>query len=75
MYVSTSELKANISHYLTLVSDEDIIVTKNGKKVARIVREEDDLVSMAKSLFGILPSDISVDEIKSERMKRYENVG
>ena len=74
MYVSASELKANISYYLNLANDEDIIITKNGKKVARIIREEDDLVSMAKSLFGILPSDISVDEIKSERIKRYESV-
>ena len=74
MYVSTSELKTNISHYLALVNDEDIIVTKNGKKIARIIREEEDLVSMAKSLFGILPSDINADEIKSERMKRYESV-
>ena len=74
MYVSASELKANISHYLTLVNNEDIIVTKNGKKIARIIREDDDLVVMAKSLFGILPPDISVDEIKGERMKRYESV-
>ena len=74
MHVSTSDLKANISHYLNLVKDEDIIVTRNGKKIARIVREDDDLVGVAKSLFGILPSDISIDEIKGERMKRYEGI-
>lgn len=74
MLVSTSDLKANISHYLELVRNEDVIVTKNGRKIARIIREEDDLVEVAKSLFGILPPDISLDEIKSERMKRSESV-
>ena len=74
MLVTTTDLKANISHYLDLAKKEDIIVTKNGKKIARITHEEDNLVEIAKSLFGILPPDISLEEIKSERMKRYESV-
>ena len=73
--VTTSDLKANISRYLTLVKDEDIIITKNGKKIARIIREEDDLVGIAKSLFGILPPDISTDEIKREKIKLADNRG
>jgi hypothetical protein len=31
------------------------------------------LIAYAKSLFGILPSSASLEEIKTERRKRYEN--
>ena len=72
MHVTTGDFKANIDYYLSIIKNEDIIVTKNGKRIARIIPEEDDPVENAKSLFGILPSNISIDEIKTERMNRYE---
>ncbi|GHV90106.1 prevent-host-death protein [Spirochaetia bacterium] len=73
MTITASELKLNISRYLKSAEKEDIVVTKNGKKVARIIHEEDDRVAVAKSLFGILPPEASLDDIKPERMKRYES--
>ena len=72
MEVSITELKANLSHYLSMILENDLIITKNGKKIARITREEDNQVSSIRSLFGILPPDSSLEEIKAERMKRYE---
>lgn len=73
MQITATELKANISYYLSLVDKEDVIITRNGKKIARIIHEEEDLIEIAKSLFGILPSDSSIDELKNERMRRYED--
>jgi prevent-host-death family protein len=73
MTITATELKTNIGRYLETVKREDIVITKNGKKIARIVREEDDRITTAKSLFGILPSSASLEEIKSERRKRYES--
>ena len=73
MYVTTSDFKTKISYYLSIVKNEDIIVTKNGNKIARIITEEDDPVESAKTLFGILPSTINKDEIIAERIKQYDS--
>jgi hypothetical protein len=36
--VSPTELKANLGKNLDLVSGEDIIITRNGRKVAKLVK-------------------------------------
>ena len=82
MRVSSTELKTNLGKYLGLLATEDIIVTRNGRKVAKLIQEEDDTLSEVRSLYGILAdtefSCMSDDEIKSvihvERSKRYDGV-
>jgi hypothetical protein len=34
---------------------------------------KDERIAIAKSLFGILPSSVSDDEIRAERLRRYES--
>jgi len=58
MFITATELKTNIGKYLSLASKEDIIITKNGKSIAKLTNTNEDKVAMAKSLFGILPSDV-----------------
>jgi len=70
--ITASEFKTKIGYYLSLVSKEDIIITRNGKRIARLTGANEDLVSTAKSLFGILPSDATVEEAREEKMQRYE---
>lgn len=70
--ITASEFKAKIGRYLSLASKEDIIITRNGKRIARLTGENEDLVSTAKSLFGILPGDATVEEAREEKMQRYE---
>jgi len=80
MHVSSTELKTNLSKYLDLLSKEDIIITRNGRKIAKLVKEEDDTLSEVRSLFGILSgtelSHMTDKEIKDviheERSKRYD---
>ncbi|MBF7083803.1 type II toxin-antitoxin system Phd/YefM family antitoxin [Desulfallas sp. Bu1-1] len=74
MIVSSSEFKTNIGRYLSLVSKEDIIITRNGKRIARLIAEEEDKVAIAKSLIGILPSTVTKEDAKEEKVKRYENL-
>ena len=73
MIVTSTDFKMNLGRYLELAAKEDIVITKNGKRIAKLVADEEDLVSIAKSLFGIaLDSQITDDQIKTERMKeRY----
>jgi len=73
MQVTATELKSNIGKYLALVADQDIIITKNGKSVARLTSTKQDRVAIVKSLFGIIPDDgATLEQIREERFARYE---
>ena len=70
MSITATELKMNLAKYLLLASTQDIYVTKNGKVVAKITSPYQDKVEIAKSLIGIIPSDISLEETHEERVSK-----
>lgn len=70
MSITATELKLNLSKYLLLAETEDIYITRNGKVVAKLSNPFQDRVDMAKSLFGILPSDITLEESREERLSK-----
>ena len=74
MLVTATEFKNNIGKYLSIVADEDIFITKNGKNIARLSSTTQDKVELAKSLFGIIPPDVSLEQAKEERLARYESI-
>lgn len=55
MSITATELKTNLGKYLMLAETADIYITHNGKVVA-------------KSLFGILPADVTLEEAREERL-------
>lgn len=68
MLITATELKNNLSKYLLLSATEDILITKNGKVIAKLVNPYQSRVDTAKSLFGILPKDADLDASKEERL-------
>ena len=68
MSITATELKQNLGRYLLLAATEDVYITKNGKVVAKLSNTNQDRVNMAKSLFGVLPQDITLKEAKNERI-------
>ena len=68
MSITATELKNNLGKYLLLAATEDIFITRNGKVVAKLSNPNQDRVEMAKSLFGILSYDITLEEAKRERL-------
>ena len=48
----------------------NIFITRNGKVVAKLSNPHQDRVDIAKSLFGILPADVTLEEAKEERLNR-----
>ncbi len=69
--ITTSQLKSNIARYITLAEKEDILITRNGHTVARLIGQKTDKVAMAKSLFGILKnSEIDEKALKEERREK-----
>lgn len=68
MFVTEDEFKKKLDRYLNLAETEDVFITNNGKVVAKLTNPNADRVEMAKSLFGIIPTDITVEEARDERL-------
>lgn len=70
MSITATELKLNLSKYLLLAETEDVFITKNGKIIAKLTNPNQDRVDIAKSLFGIIPDDITLEESRDERLSK-----
>ena len=68
MSITATELKQNLGKYLLLSAKEDIYITKNGKIVAKLTNPHQNRVDTAKSLFGLLPQEASLEDAKEERL-------
>lgn len=70
MSITATELKANLSKYLLMSATMDIYITRNGKIISKLTNPFGERVDIAKSLFGILPNDVSLEESREERLKK-----
>ena len=69
MIISLSDLKSNPGKYVTLAEQEDILITRHGKNVARLVSAKTDKRAAARALFGILPHDADMVVAREERLQ------
>lgn len=70
MLITATELKKHLGKYLLLSATEDILISRNGKVVSKLTSPFRERVETAKSLFGILPDDITLEETREERLNR-----
>lgn len=70
MSITATELKMNLGKYLLLAEKEDVFITRNGKVVAKLTNPYQDRVETAKSLFGVIPADITLEEAREERLNK-----
>ena len=70
MSITVTELRKNLGKYLAQSSTEDIYITRNGKVAAMLSNPFQDRVDMAKSLFGILPADMTLKKAREERLEQ-----
>ncbi len=70
MSITATELKQNLGKYLLLAEKEDVFITRNGKIIAKLTNPYQDRVDMAKSLFGIIPGDMTIEQAHDERLNR-----
>ena len=79
MLVALSDLKVNVGKYVDLADTQDVIITKYGKPAAKIIRFDKEPWYMKKvpekimsieQLFGTLPNDIDLDDIRDERLAK-----
>jgi len=79
MQIALSDLKTNVGKYVDLADTEDVIVTKYGKPAARIIRFDKEpwylkripeKITSIDSLFGTLPNDIDLDDVRMGRLTK-----
>lgn len=68
MSITATELKENLGKYLLLSATEDIYITKNGKIISKLSNPFQDRVAVAKSLFGSVPAEMTLEEAREERL-------
>jgi len=78
MIVTSTEIQNNFGKYLELLKQEDIIISKNGKKVARLIKfYENNMVQEESTIYSYEGMKVSYEEfmkIARESEKRYEYI-
>ncbi|MCR5196400.1 MAG: type II toxin-antitoxin system prevent-host-death family antitoxin [Pseudobutyrivibrio sp.] len=70
MSITITELKANLGKYLSEANEKDIFITKNGKIIAKISAPYQNKRELVDELFGAIPSTISSENLKEERLSK-----
>lgn len=70
MSITATQLKENLSYYIDLSRTEDVWVTRNGKVVTKLTNPFHNSIDTAKSLFGSIPSDVTLEESQKERLSK-----
>ena len=69
--ISVSELKTNAGKYVTMAMDQDIMITKNGKVVAKLVTAKVDKKEEFKHFLSLFPEkglDLDPEQAREERL-------
>ena len=66
---TATQMQNNFGKYLNLVIEgQEVIVTKNGKEIGRLVPKNTVVSYLTDSLTGIIKNEYSLDDIKTERL-------
>lgn len=73
---TSTEVQNNFGRYLTFViQGQEIIITKNGKRVARVIPEGRAVTYLTDSLTGILKGNYNIEDEKDKVLRaKYEAV-
>lgn len=70
---SATEVQNNFGRYLQYAMEEgEVIILRNGKRVARIVSEEATVGFLTDSLRGVLHQEYTDDDVKAARCEKYK---
>ena len=70
MSITATELKTNLGKYLLLSATEDVYITQNGKVISKLTSPFKERTEIAKSLFGILPDTMTLEDAREARLDR-----
>jgi prevent-host-death family protein len=70
MLVNSSEVQNNFGKYLDLASDQEIVITRNGLPVARLVGVENTISFLSDRLVGLVPPNVDEKPARDEKLAR-----
>lgn len=70
MLVSSTEIQNNFGKYLDLAAGQEIVITRNGVPVARLIGTKSTLSFLSDRLVGHVPPDVDEKAVRDERLKR-----
>jgi prevent-host-death family protein len=80
MLVNATEFKNRVGKYLEISSQEDIIILKNGKQVAKLTSIDRPLTPNVDGLLNLLSKKSNgnmdlgeLEEIRKERLEKYDS--
>ena len=70
MFVTVTEVQNNFEKYMAQVqAGKEIIITKNGKEIGRLVPSSGVKSFLTDSITGILQENYNMDQVRDERLK------
>jgi prevent-host-death family protein len=63
-------MQNNFGKYLELASTKEIVITKNGLPVARLLGMQETVSFLSDRLVGLVPRDMEENEAKSARLSK-----
>ncbi len=74
--ITSTEAQNNFGKYMRAAQNGDeVIVTRNGKEVVRIVSAARKREFLTDSLLGILHGDVDEKAMRRERIEKHERLG
>lgn len=68
MLVNSTEVQNNFGKYLDLASDQEIVITRNGLPIARLVGVKSSISFLSDRLVGLVPADVNEESARNERL-------
>jgi prevent-host-death family protein len=70
MIVNSTDMQNNFGKYLELAASEEIVITKKGLPVARLLGMEETVSFLSDRLVGLVSRDVDEKAAKKERLIR-----
>ena len=70
MIINSSDFQNNVGKYLDLAEGQEIVITRNGSPVARLLGMNKTISFLSDRLVGLIPPDKDEDAEKEERLAR-----
>lgn len=73
---TATQMQNNFGKYLSIVMEgNEVIVTKNGKEVGRLIPKSATVSYLTDSLTGVIKGNVSIEDARAERIrKKYETL-
>ena len=75
LIITATEFKNKVGKYLKAAQEEDVIISKNGKYIAKLTTVKEYEYPATENLVGVFEkaADYSIEDAKKERLKKYES--